>query len=205
MKDRHTYPNLNLTSEELATLDLEERDLRCLECGVKEVASWADQGPVAPAVSSALLTRVKRRQQQEWMGYAYKIAAGFVVLILFFQIGKNQGIVTSDNPREATHFAVDSALNDTAFLLKEDPSTDTVKAVSFIKENQEMDEEAPEHDLTGFAAPVVATAQTTLRVRERESGLLPETEASGSTTSRASPTTNIELYPNSGYDQGIIA
>lgn len=140
MKKKHIYPSLRLNEEDILALDAQEREIRCLECGIKEVESWANEGPVAPPVSSELLARVKRKQRPEWQGHIYKIAAGFAVLILALQIGKQQGIVTSDDPREASHFLVDSARNDTAFLLKENLTEDTVKAVSFIIEGTQMDE-----------------------------------------------------------------
>lgn len=140
MKNKHIYPSLRLNEEELLQLDAQEREMRCLECGIKEVERWATEGPVAPSVSPEMLARVKRKQRPEWQGYIYKIAAGFAVLILVLQIGKQQGIVTSDDPREASHFLVDSARNDTAFLLKENLTEDTVKAVSFIMEGTEMEE-----------------------------------------------------------------
>lgn len=199
MKDQHTYFDSNLSAEELVALDLEEQALRCVQCGLNEVASWSDQGPEAPALNPSILSRVRRKKEQEWMGYAYKIAAGFVVLILFFQVGKNQGIVTSDDPREATHFAVDSALNDTAFLLKEAPSKDTVKAVSFIEENQEMEGE-PVNDLAGFSAHFVAYSQSELLLQESEIGLFREDLASESIRSRASPLNPIENQRNANRD-----
>lgn len=205
MKDQHTYPDLNLTSEELHALELEDRDLRCLQCGVKEVASWADQGPEAPALNPDILSRVRQRRQQEWMGYAYKIAAGFVVLILFFQLGKNQGIVTSDDPREAAHFAVDSALNDTAFLLKEDPSKDTVKAVSFIETHQELDEEESSQDLAGMTAHLVAMSQSSFGIHDREKGMVREVMESRLTPSRASPGTTFLSKETHSEHQLILA
>ncbi len=140
MKNKHIYPSLRLNEEEFHELRAQEREIRCLDCGIREVESWANQGPVAPPVSSELLSRVKRKQRTEWQGHIYKIAAGFAVLILVLQIGKHQGIVTSDDPHEASHFLVDSARNDTAFLLKENLTEDTVKAVSFIMEGTEMEE-----------------------------------------------------------------
>lgn len=140
MKNKHIYPSLRLNEEEFLELNAQEQEIRCLDCGVKEVGEWANEGPVAPAVSSEMLARVKRKQSPEWQGYIYKIAAGFAVLFLVLQLGKHQGIVTSDDPREAAHFLVDSARNDTAFLLKENPSEDTVKAVSFINEGVELEE-----------------------------------------------------------------
>lgn len=143
---KHIYPSLRLNEEEILELNVQEREIRCLDCGMKEVETWANEGPVAPPVSSEMLARVKRKQRPEWQGYIYKIAAGFAVLILVLQIGKQQGIVTSDDPREAAHFLVDSARNDTAFLLKENLTEDTVKAVSFIIEGAEMEEgEVLEH------------------------------------------------------------
>lgn len=140
MKNKHIYPSLRLNQEELQELNAQEREIRCLDCGVKEVESWANKGPVAPPLSSEMLARVNRKQRPEWQGYVYKIAAGFAVLILVLQLGKQQGIVTSDDPRESAHFLVDSARNDTAFLLKDNLTEDTVKAVSFIDEGVEMEE-----------------------------------------------------------------
>lgn len=140
MKKKHIYPTLRLNEEDLGQILAEEGDLRCLECGVKEVGSWATEGPVAPPVSSEMLARVRRKSRNEWKGHLYKIAAGFAVLILVLQLGKNQGIVTSDDPREATNFVIDSARNDTAFLLKDTPTEDTVKAVSHFEEEVEVQE-----------------------------------------------------------------
>ncbi len=134
MKNQHITSDLDLASKEL---QLRDREARCLNCGLEETASWKDEGPTAPPVSEALLGRVRRRQRREWLGYAYKIAAGFVVLVLFFQLGNNQNASATDEPREAAHFLVDSARNDTAFLLKDDLTEDTVKAVSIRVEEEE--------------------------------------------------------------------
>lgn len=171
MKKKHIYPSLRLNEEELLQLDAQDREIRCLECGIREVESWANEGPVAPSVSSEMLARVKRKQRPEWQGYIYKIAAGFAVLILVLQIGKQQGIVTSDDPREASHFLVDSARNDTAFLLKENLTEDTVKAVSFIMEGTEMEEgEMLEHQPL---AMIVGRSEI-LEQRELRVGVLQE-------------------------------
>lgn len=171
MKNKHIYPSLRLNEEEILELNAQEREVRCLECGIKEVESWANEGPVAPPVSSEMLARVKRKQRPEWQGYLYKIAAGFAVLILVLQIGKQQGIVTSDDPREASHFLIDSARNDTAFLLKENLTEDTVKAVSFIMEGTEMEEgEMLEHQ----ALAMMVGRSEAVDQQESNAGLLHE-------------------------------
>ncbi|MDP5168745.1 MAG: hypothetical protein NWR72_00750 [Bacteroidia bacterium] len=144
MKHTQQHSDLQqlLSDIHLPDLDVKEEDRDCLACGLHEVQRWQDDGPVAPALSAELLRRVSAHQKTSWLTYTYRIAAAFAILVLFVQVARQGENSSSSDIQEAGHITVDSARNDTAFLLNEDPYEDSVVSVSLIETPQPQAEQS---------------------------------------------------------------